>query len=131
MNIQIFRLLKENVLCSTKSLTFNRNNIFSLVSNAELNNGTVQMVNLLDPVQTELPVLTIEELNDLMLGPYGTKCSHGYISSYHEEDVIAILQAGGQYQNPDTYHQRASQVRILCFQFYTRLGCFGVTAMLS
>ena len=71
--------MKENVLCMRKSLLFKKNNIICLVSNAELNNGTVQMVNLLDPVQTVLPVLKIEELNDLMHGPYGTKCPHGYL----------------------------------------------------
>ena len=76
--------MKENVLCMRKSLLFKKNNIICLVSNAELNNGTVRMVSLLDPVQTVLPVLK----NDLMHGPYGTKCPHGYLRDSFKIKIV-------------------------------------------
>ena len=56
------RLTKENVLCTTKGLGFNRPNIFDLVTRPELRNGRVRMVNLLNQRQTELPILSVTNL---------------------------------------------------------------------
>ena len=103
------RLTKENVLCTTKGLNFARPNIFALVANRELQGGQVRFANLLDPTQTELPSLTMEELMGITLGPFSVNSSHGYLTGYHEDDVLA-LQQHGNYQNPTNFHQQASQV---------------------
>ena len=105
----LFRLLKENVLCSTKGLVFNRPNPFALLTNAELLSGSVTMVNLLDTNATELPRLSPEELMGITLGPFAVDNSHGYLTGYQEEDTLVLQQAN--YQTPDNYHQQASQVK--------------------
>lgn len=112
----LFRMRKENVLCTTKGLGFNRPNIFALVRNGELAAGTVRLVNLLDQSQTELPTLTREQLIGMCLGPYSVDISQAYVTAYHEEDV-RVLQHGN-YQNPAQYHQDASQV---CFQWQCKI----------
>ena len=71
------------------------------------------MANLLDQSQTELPTLTEEELMGVTLGPLSVDLSHGYLTAYHEEDVLAQQQ--GNYQTPTNYHQQASQVY---FEFF-------------
>ena len=110
------RLTKENVLCTTKGLTYNRQNLFSLVTNAELRSGSVRMCNLLDQRQTELPIMTEEELMGITLGPHAVDSAHGYLTDYHEEDVIVLQQ--GNYQNPTNYHQQASQVKRFYLVWY-------------
>ena len=115
----LFRLTKENVLSSTKGLIFNRPNLYALVTNRELRNGTVRMANLLDQSQTELPKLTPEELMGITLGPLSVDNSRGYLTGYHEEDVQTLQH--GNYQDPTNYHHLAAQVNIfflLFFQFY-------------
>ena len=107
------RLLKENVLCSTKQLTFNRPNPYALVSNAELINGSVRLCNLLDSRQTQLPMLTTEQLMGVTLGPFSVDNSHGYWTDYQEEDTL--VGQLGNYQNPTNFHQQASQVIIRAF----------------
>lgn len=102
------RLTKENVLCTTKGLVFNRRDIFANVTNPELRNGTVRLVNLLDQRQTECPILTVEQLMGITLGPFSVDRAHGYMTSIHERDVLAHLQ--GNYQDPDHFHNLASQV---------------------
>lgn len=102
------RLTKENVLCTTKGLTYNRQNLFNLVSNAELRNGSVRMCNLLNQRQTELPIMSEEELMGITLGPHSVDSGQGYLTDYHEDDVIVLQQ--GNYQNPTNFHQQASQV---------------------
>ena len=102
------RLTKENPLCSTKGLVFNRRDPFSLVRNPELRNGSVRMANLLNPAETHLPNLTLEELMGITLGPMTVDNSMGYLTSYHEEDVHVLMQGG--YQDPAHYHHQASQV---------------------
>ena len=104
----LYRLTKENALCSTKGLGYARQNPFALVTNRELQNGTVKIGNLLDPDFTELPMLTREELMGITLGPLSVDSSMGYMTGYQEEDVLAMQQ--GNYQDPDAYHQQASQV---------------------
>ena len=103
-----YRLTKENVLCSTKGLIFNRPNLYALVQNGEIQNGTVRVANLLNPNHTELPVLSREELMGITLGPLSVDASHGYLTGYHEDDVLALQQ--GNYQNPAVFHHLASQV---------------------
>ena len=117
------RLLKENVLCCTKGLIFNRPNLFALVTNREIQTGAVRMANLLRPNQTELPGLTPEQLMGITLGPHSVDSSHGYLTGYNEEDTLATQQ--GNYQDPDTYHQQASQVSCLFFSFIFLLFHFS------
>ena len=105
----LFRLTKENVLCSTKALVFNRLNPFALVTDRELRNGSVTQADLLVANQTTLPALTREELMGITLGPFSVDRSHGYWTGYNEADTLAVNQ--GNYVNPDHYHQQASQVR--------------------
>ena len=102
------RLTKENVLCTTKGLQFDRPDIFALVTNRELAERRVRMVNIMDIQQTELPALTQEVLGGITLGPLSKDVTGGYLTSYHEQDV-QVLQHGN-YVDPDTYHQQASQV---------------------
>jgi len=111
------RLTKENILCTTKGLQFARPNIFALITNRELARGSVRMVNLLNIQQTELPALTPEVLSGITLGPLSKDVTGGYLTSYHEQDV-QILQHGN-YVDPDTHHQQASQVpqNIPCYIF--------------
>ena len=104
----LMRLTKENSLCGTKGLVFNRPNMFALVTNREILNGSVTMANLMDPRQTELPGLTPEELMGITLGPLSIDSSHGYWTGYQEDDTLAVQQAN--YQTPGIYHQQASQV---------------------
>ena len=104
----LFRLGKENVLCTLNGLRWNRPSIFDLVTNRELRSGAIRMVNLLDQSATELPILTIEELMGITLGPFSVESSHGYLTGFHEEDVLAQQQ--GNYQTPANFHQLASQV---------------------
>ena len=80
----------ECTLYTTKGLTYNRQNLFSLVTNAELRNGSVRMCNLLNQRQTELPIMTEEELMGITLGPHAVDSAHGYLTDYHEEDVIVL-----------------------------------------
>ena len=102
------RLPKENVLCSTKGLGFIRPDPYALVRQGELNNGTVRMANLFDRNQTGLPSMTEAVFMGLTLGPHAADQSPGYLTDYLEEDVLALQQ--GNYVDPDTYHQQASQV---------------------
>ena len=102
------RLTKENVLCSTKGLQFVRQDIFANVTNRELQNGTVRMANLLDLTQTELPPQTEAQICGILLGHLSKDVTGAYLTSYHEQDV-QVLQHGN-YVDPDTYHQQASQV---------------------
>ena len=104
----LFRMEKENVLCTLNGLRWNRPNNFDLVLNHELRSGAVRMVNLLNQRETELPILTVEELTGYTLGPFSVESAHGYLTGFHEEDVIAQQQ--GNYQTPANYHQLASQV---------------------
>ena len=104
----LFRLTKENVLCTSKGLVFNRQNIFALVTNGELQNGSVRFADLMNPRQTELPSLTVEELMGITLGPVAVNNSCGYLTGYIEEDTLQLQQ--GNYVNPANYHQQASQV---------------------
>ena len=99
------RLTKENVLCSTKGLVFNRPNIFARVTPRELANGTVTMVNILDLTQTNAPVLATAELGGITLGPLSKDVTSGYISSHQEENA-----QHANYVDPAGYHQLASQV---------------------
>lgn len=102
------RMPKENVLCSTKGLGFLRADPYALVRQGELNNGTVRMANLYDRNQTGLPAMTEAVFMGITLGPHAADHSHGYLTDYHEEDILAMQQ--GNYVDPDTYHQQASQV---------------------
>ena len=115
------RLMKENVLCSSKGLIFNRPDLFNLVSNAEIRNGSVRMANLLAQNETELPILSVEELMGITLGPMTVKSSHGYLTGYHEEDVLVLQQ--GNYQTPGNFHHQAAQVDFL-FKGKTRTVLF-------
>ena len=90
------------------------------MTNGELQAGSVRMVNLLDQSRTELPILTEEELMGVTLGPLSVDLSHGYLTSYHEEDVLAQQQ--GNYQTPTNYHQQASQVGGTSFFVDCRFG---------
>ena len=47
----------------------------------------------------------------ITLGPLPVNLSHGYLTEFHELDVLA-LQHQGHYQNQAVYHQQASQVLI-------------------
>ena len=71
------------------------------------------MVNLLNPAETLLPPLSVEEFMDFTLGPVSESSFHGYMTSFHEQDVLAIQQ--GAYQDPHSYHNQAAQVR---YYFY-------------
>lgn len=95
-------------MCSTKGLEFDRPNVFANVTNRELRGGAVWQANLLDPTQTELPNLTVEELGGILLGPLSKDVLAGFVTSYHELDVQALQH--GNYIDPDNYHQLASQV---------------------
>ena len=106
----LYRLTRENSLCTTKGLVYNRD-LFALVTNNKLQTGSVRIANLLDQRQTELPVLTKAELMGITLGPFSVEAGEGYLTGYHEEDVLAMQQ--GNYQNPGNYHFNASQVE--CF----------------
>ena len=102
------RLPKENVLCSSKGLVFNRPDPFALVRAPELNNGSVIRANLLDHNQTHMPRWTEEVLLGYTLGPGPVKSARGYLTGIQEEAVMAFLR--GNYQNPDQFHQLADQV---------------------
>ena len=108
------RLTKENSLCSTKGLGFLRRNPFAIPTQRELNTGIVRVANLLDPDQTELARLTVEELIGITLGPFQVETSREYITGIQEEDVLAAQQ--GNYVDPVNFHQLASQVG--CFSFF-------------
>ena len=106
------RLTKENALCSTKGLVYNRQNIFAHVTPRELANGTVRRVNILNLAETNLPVMAPEELSGITLGPLSKDVTGGYITSFQEKNAQVHQQ--GNYVDPDNYHQMASQVRT-CF----------------
>ena len=108
----LFRLTKENPLCNTKGLVFNRPNIFGNVTNTELTSGPVRMGNLLDPTFTELPMLTRQELMGITLGPLSVDASFGYMTGFHEEDVLMQQHQLANYQDPAHYHQQSSQVKM-------------------
>ena len=103
------RLPKENVLCSTKSLVFNRPDPYALVRAPELNNGSVIRANLLDPNQTRLPAWTEAVLMGYTLGPGPVKSARGYLTDIQEKAVMAYLNQGN-YHDPDQFHQLAAQV---------------------
>ena len=102
-------------MCTTKNLGFKRE-LYASVRNRELRDNTVRMVNLLDPRQTLLPQLSVAEYMGITLGPASYDSFHGYMTEYHEQDVLAIQQAN--YQDPVSYHTSAAQVctpYILCY----------------
>ena len=103
------RLTKENALCCTKGLGFNRPDLFARVTQREIRDGTVRIANLLNAVQTELPALTEEEIMGITLGPLKADVTGGYLTSMNEDSVIAAEQ--DNYQNPANFHQLAQQVR--------------------
>ena len=103
------RLPKQNMLCTTKNLVYNRP-LFTNVRARELRAGTVRMVNLLNPAETGLPFLTLEELGGITLGPLSKDVLAGYLTSFHEQDVQALQH--GNYVDPANYHQQASQVKL-------------------
>ena len=121
----LLRLMKENVLCSTKDLIFQRPDLYRLVTDAEIRNGTVRLANLLDQTQTELPTLTREELTGITLGPLSVDSSQGYVTAYQEEDVLADIDRQGNYVNLQDYHHRASQVRLYYFMSVLTSGLAG------
>ena len=92
------------MLCTTKNLIFNRN-IFSQATAQEIQTGSVRLVNLLDPQQTQLPHLTIEELNGIQLGPYQVNLSEGYMTDIAEKTASRM-----DYQGLDNYYQNSSQI---------------------
>ena len=102
------RITRENQLCTTKGLVYDRPDLFANVTNRELATGSVRMINLMNIAETELPQLTPEELGGITLGPLSKDVTSGYLTSYQEQDA-QVLQHGN-YVDPDTFHQQASQV---------------------
>ena len=109
------RLTKENVLCSSKGLVFARPDPFANISVAELRNGTVTRINLLNQRQTELPTLSVEELMGITLGPLSVDAAMGYTTTLQEKNVKNGQL--GDYVNPATFHQQAQQVKSYSFYY--------------
>ena len=103
------RLLKENVLCSTKGLVFLRPDLYKLPTPRELRDGTVRVANLMNQGQTGLPTLSIEMIMGITLGPLSASNSPAYVSEIQEENVLAAIQ--GNYVDIPDFHLQASQVR--------------------
>ena len=74
----------------------------------------------MDPVQTDLPMLTMGQIMDLTEGPHGVEESPAYLSGYEEAIVREEHGQGGQYVDEATYHAAAAAFprRIRAFIFH-------------
>ena len=88
MLIAYLRLEKQNPICTLKPLVWNRNN-FHVPTNAELRQGQIRVVNIMDPLQTLLPPIDRASLNIITGGPYQVRLANGYITSI--QVIIRLL----------------------------------------
>ena len=70
-----------NPLCCTKNLVWVRRNLFANPTAAELRRGRVRQVNLMAPLETDLPQFDLPTLNCVAGGPYQVKLANGYVTS--------------------------------------------------
>ena len=75
------RLPKQNPGCTLKRLVWNRPDNFQIPTRAELAQGQIWAVNIMDPLQTSLPTIDRASLNVITGGPYQVKLANGYITS--------------------------------------------------
>ena len=71
----------ENPLCTTKNVVWARRHTFNVPTAAELQQGHVRQVNLMDPQQIDLPQFDLAHLNCVAGRPYQVKLANGYITS--------------------------------------------------
>ena len=71
----------ENPLCTTKNVVWTRRHIFNVPTAAELQQGHVRQVNLMDPQQIDLPQFDLTHQNCVAGRPYQVKLANGYITS--------------------------------------------------
>ena len=77
----ICSVVTQNPLCNTKTIIWDRPNLWALPTQAELARGLVRPVNITDPNQTFLPQFDLAHLNVICGGPYQVRLSKAYITS--------------------------------------------------
>ena len=89
---------------------FNRRNPYSIPTANQLNQGLhgLRRVNVMDHLQTQLPPLTRAQILHMAGGPHSPAHARKYMTGYRERQVLEDIGPGGQYQDPDSWHQASS-----------------------
>ena len=84
------RIDMENPLSEFSGISWSRRDLFQKPSAGELRNGTVQIVNLMDPNGTGIAAANLDELTSMTLGSFQPRMATSYVSKLRKKEIDPV-----------------------------------------